>query len=87
MPVIQALGRLRQEDCCKFEVIFGYIVNWNPAWTIEQLLFQTNKQTNKQTKNNQTKSMSEVKRNGMGVSFLNQNLPLVSGAIIGQANN
>lgn len=32
MPIIPALGKLRQEDCCMFEANLGYIVNSRPAW-------------------------------------------------------
>lgn len=35
MSIIPVYKRLRQEDCPKFKVDLGYIVNSEPAWTIE----------------------------------------------------
>lgn len=36
MPIIPALGRLRQEDFCEFEVSLGYIVHSRLPENIQQ---------------------------------------------------
>lgn len=35
MPVIPALGRLKEEDCLKLKVGVGYIVGSRARWTTE----------------------------------------------------
>ena len=37
MPEIPTLGKLRQEDCCKFENSLGHTVNSKLTWVIETL--------------------------------------------------
>jgi hypothetical protein len=50
MPVILALGRLRQEDH-KFGASLVYIVNSRSSWFTKQGSVSTNKETNKTPKN------------------------------------
>lgn len=44
MPVIAALGGLREEEDCKCEASLGYIANSTPGWDIEQDLVTKTKQ-------------------------------------------
>lgn len=61
-PVIQALGKLRKEDCCEFQVSLDYRVSFRLAQSIVSLCLKKETKQKDNNKKNPTKQKTQTNK-------------------------